>query len=193
MCQEWTEVGLGMARGSSGLWYVTDFGVRDGGPTLVPVNLATIDSTSMIPRPTRAATRIPTNTPTITLTPSITFTPIATFTPSLTSTALPPTATGIVIAISPQPTDGPAPTQTATETATGTATASAPAAIQPDITPLAQVAMLESPVPLQKQSVSDSTSPDSGFSVRSLIPIGIALQVVIIGGLAMNAVVRRKR
>ncbi|NJL35259.1 MAG: hypothetical protein HC893_17160 [Chloroflexaceae bacterium] len=54
----------------------------------------------MRPRPTQRPH--PTLTPSITVTPSITYTPRATFTPTDTFTPLPPTATAIVLAISPQ-------------------------------------------------------------------------------------------
>ncbi|HVO41284.1 MAG TPA: CAP domain-containing protein [Aggregatilineales bacterium] len=171
MCEEWTEIGVASADGINGRWFVTDFGVRDGAPTLAPAN-GQLSATSIIPRPVRPATRVPTDTPTITLTPSITYTPIATFTASSTPTAPPPTGTAIVLAISPQPSDTPV----------------APTAAAANVHP---VAMVQSPLPMETPPAV--ASADTGLTLRSLIPVGIVLQVVIVGGLVLNTVMRRRR
>jgi uncharacterized protein YkwD len=186
MLAEWTEVGIGIVSGPYGKWYTTDFGTQGAGlvqPTAPPGGNSSPGSEptrkSDAPRPTRRpATRAPTFTPTVTYTPSITYTPRPTFTPTATTTGVPPTETAIVLEVSPQ--------SPGEKSSNGQVVAFAPTPIS-GATPVA-VAMVQGfdVVPsTDKASASDT--------IRGLIPLALLLQVLVVGGLIANSVVRRKR
>jgi uncharacterized protein YkwD len=187
MLGDWSEVGIGYADGGEyGRWYTTDFG-NAGRPTLpsegytglnpaaTPNSLGSGSgggAAAVAVAPTRRPR--PTSTPTVTLTPSITYTPLPTLTPTVTLTPAPPTATAIVIQVSPQPTTPPAITETSTSSAVAVALA-------PSAAPT-----LELPPPAD-------LPPQPGSSIRNLIPWAIGLQVLVVGGLAIGAITRRRR
>jgi hypothetical protein len=193
MLAGWTEIGIGIVNGPYGRWYTTDFGDQGAG-LLAPTDPPPTPGTSMpdssaapngtnnanpapkadLPRPTRRPTRAPTLTPTITFTPSITFTPRPTFTPTFTPTGLPPTFTPIVLEVSPPPTS---------------AQSSAPTAMPGAPSP--------SPVAVAMAGAVGANSPPvepaaPGEPVRGLIPWLLALQGIIVGGLVLGSVIRRR-
>jgi hypothetical protein len=164
-----------------GRWYTTVFGNSGLAPR------ATVDPNAspapIRPRATRIPpTRGPTNTPTLTYTPSITYTPRPSFTPTDTPTGRPHTATPIVLEISAQPAENAQPTITLTpEMLTEI----------PTETPVA-VAMLESPPPMETP-IPAMPKPASGDLLRTLIPIAILLQLVVVGGIVVGSLRRRSR
>ncbi len=187
----WTHVGIGIVNGPYGRYYTTLFGAEveaPPAPAIPPVVAAATDApgstpvvtvagaTSAFPRPTRRPTQVPSVTPSITLTPSITFTPLPTLTPSLTPTGRPPTATAIVLEISPQPTDiG----QPAAQAAGTTVLTKPPAVVAMVITPG------EAPLlPAAKAAPGDP--------IRTLLPWVFVLQGVVVAGLVGSAVLRRR-
>lgn len=189
MLGPWTEVGIGVSSGPMGHWYTTDFGEAAGGSS-APANNPSVDTAAnnappnavpaapqkaAVPSgpPTRIPTRAPTLTPTITLTPSMTFTQHATFTPTFTPTGLPPTETAIVIDVSPQPSDTPI--------AEGLLVAMAPTS------GLRDNSAIIAPTGLPPSKV------DSNGGIRSMIPWFISLQALLVGGLVVGSVMRRKR
>ena len=196
MLVEWTEIGIGIVDGPYGRWYTTDFGDQGAGlvqPTSPPpapgagappdTSPANNNATPKpdLPRPTRRpATRAPTSTPTITYTPSITYTPQPTFTPSATPTGLPPTFTPIVMEISPPPSSG----QTSGKVAVAMAVTELPPA--PSSSPVA-VAMADPKLPPSQNAAPPSTDP-----IRSLIPWLLGLQGLVVGGLVVGSVIRRR-
>jgi hypothetical protein len=182
----WTEIGIAVGYGTCcGRWYTTVFGNSGLAPR------ATIDPNAspapVRPRTTRIPpTKGPTATPTVTYTPSITYTPRPSFTPTDTPTGRPPTVTPIVLEISPQPAENAQPTITLTPelpTATFAETATE--------TPVA-VAMIESPPALDKP-ISNSAKSASNDILRTLIPVAIVLQLVIVGGMVVGSLRRRSR
>jgi hypothetical protein len=195
MLADWTEVGIGFTDGGEyGRWYVTVFGNVGraqrpiegftGGPgTVIPggAPVAAAARPAGPPRPTVPPT--PTYTPSMTLTPSLTYTPRPTSTASPTWTAQPPTETPIVLEISPQ---------AVTDTPTAAGEAALPALTA---TPV-EVAMvvtappaLETPPP----AAGGADPVQAGFNVRDLIPWALGLQVVVIGGLVLGGILRRRR
>jgi len=188
----WTHIGIGIVNGPYGRYYTTLFGAEVEAPEVAlipPVVPPATDApgaakpvvtvagaTSAVVRPTRRPTQVPTLTPSITLTPSTTFTPLPSLTPSVTPTGRPPTATAIVLEISPQPTEA---GQPAAQNAGMIVPTKPPAAIAMVVTPG------ESPLPpLAKAAPSDP--------IRSLLPWVFVLQGVVVAGLIANAVLRRK-
>jgi hypothetical protein len=118
----------------------------------------------------------------MTLTPSLTYTPRPTSTASPTWTAAPPTETPIVLEISPQP---------MTETPTAESQAALPTlTVAPvEVAMVVSAPATEAPLP----TVAGSVAAQAGFSVRDLIPWALGLQVVVIGGLVLSALFRRRR
>lgn len=193
MLAEWTEVGIAYADGGQyGRWYVTVFGnmgrqVRvnegftGGAGTAVPGGAAARPAGPVgTPRPTVPPTL--TYTPSMTLTPSLTYTPRPTSTASPTWTAAPPTETPIVLEISPQP---------MTETPTPESQAALPTwtAAPVEVAMVVTAPATEAPPP----TTAGSDPAQAGFNVRDLIPWALGLQVVVIGGLVLNALFRRRR
>jgi hypothetical protein len=171
MLGSWTDIGVGFSSGTYGKWYVVVFG--DNGSAPAPVQRANpadgraaAPPTAAPPRPTRPPTATP--TPTITLTPSHTFTPRATFTPTDTPTFLPATATPILIAISTAAPDSPALTPS-----------------EPSATPQAVAALATAAPP-------ELTSSAPSNPLRLIIPLIIALNALIIGGIALSGRFRRR-
>ncbi|MCC7208927.1 MAG: hypothetical protein IT323_16580 [Anaerolineae bacterium] len=194
MLAEWTEVGIAYTDGGQyGRWYVTVFGnmgreirvgegVTGGAGTAVPGGAPARPPST--PRPTVPPTL--TFTPSVTLTPSLTFTPRPTSTSSPTWTAQPPTETPIVLEISPQPmTETPTP-ESENLNAPPTPTAGPVEAAMVASLPPVEAAPAES-------SANVSAGIGAGFSVRDLIPWALGLQVVVIGGLVLSALFRRRR
>lgn len=180
LSQYWTEIGIGAATGTFGTWYTLDFGdsaaaapaVAQPQPTgAQPVKAA---NATAAPLPTRPR---PTRTPTLTFTPSLTptltvsYTPRFTFTPTYTLTPLPPTPTAIYLQVSPQaPAADPSP---------------APSAVA--------VAAVPTDPPVQTAVAPTADSPSAPpNTLHTLIPLLLGLQVVIIGGLILGAVLRRR-
>ncbi len=194
MLAGWTEIGIGIAQGPYGRWYTTDFGDQGAGlvaPSATPApdgDSAPQGGAAQAPdqpRPTRRPpTRAPTLTPTITYTPSITYTPRATFTPTFTPTGRPPTETPIVLDVSPQPAAGQA---VAFAPTTAAAPGSSPVAVAvADVGNAGgnEAAPVAAP-PATKGNTSDA--------IRGLIPWFLLLQGIIVGGLVVNSVIRRRR
>ncbi|MBX3084650.1 MAG: hypothetical protein KF716_23640 [Anaerolineae bacterium] len=192
MLGDWNEVGIAVAEGSYGRWYTMDFGDNGGGsapPAPAPVNTSSGGQNTAAnggggsapaqpPRPTKPPP--PTATPTITLTPSLTFTPRASFTPLPTGTALPPTETPIMMDLTVAEATATLEPPTATIAATVT---------KPEPTAQA-VAMLPTQETLPSPKAADAASA-SNSPARTVIPIVIGLQLVVVGLLAIRAVLRR--
>ncbi len=173
MLGNWTDIGVGFSVGPYGKWYVIVFGDNGSAPARpqsAPVTNPSGEqrsaggATAARPRPTRPPTATP--TPTITLTPSQTFTPRATFTPTDTPTFLPATATPILIAISTAAPDEPT---------------AAPMAI-------AEIATASPPEPILVAVPERAPSNP----LRALIPLIIALNALIIGGILLSNRFRRR-
>lgn len=181
MLGNWNEVGIGVAEGPRGRWYTMVLG-NNGQPAPQPVNAQPGNAGGGQPansqptriRPTRPPP--PTATPTITLTPSQTFTPRATFTPTSTQTGAPPTETPIVLEVSPPP---------------GTTVAGAPSVASPAHTAVAAVAT--EGVPAVTSAAAPSTVPSAPPNpLRTLIPVLLAVNAVIIGGFFVRHLLRRR-
>ncbi len=167
MLGSWTDIGVGFSSGAYGRWYVVVFGDNGSAPApaqrVTPADRrAAAPSNAALRRPTRPPTATP--TPTITPTPSHTFTPRATFTPTDTPTLLPSTATPILIAISTAAPDSPP---------------------RPSATPQAIAAL--SPAAPPKLASSAPSNP-----LRLVIPLIIALNILLIGGIALSGRFRRR-
>lgn len=180
LSQYWTEIGIGAATGTFGTWYTLDFGdsaaaapaVAQPQPTTGGSQPVKAANSTAAPLPTRPR---PTRTPTLTFTPSLTptltvsYTPRFTFTPTYTLTPLPPTPTAIYLQVSPQaPAADPSPSAVAV------------AAVPTDP---------PGPTAVPPAADSPSASPNA---FHTLIPLLLGLQVVIIGGLILGAVLRRR-
>jgi hypothetical protein len=197
----WTEIGIGFAKGPRGQFYTLVFGnqaqslptpivqptavapPQDAPPPAQPPPGAT--GNTEVPKPAsptrRPPTRAPTATPTLTFTPSITYTPRPSFTPSSTPTALPPTSTAIVLEVSPQA--SPAPTDLSIQaSATLGVTAVAVAAV---------AAVIQDQASHPPAAPQTETTPVS--TIRNLIPWLLGLQVVVGGGLMVSSVFRRRQ
>jgi hypothetical protein len=191
MLSSWTEVGVGIAQGPYGRWYTLDFGRSGAGLAPPPAATAIPASPGANPAanspgrpaakptlpPTRRPTRVPTRTPTITLTPSITYTPRPTFTPSLTPTRPPPTGTPIVLEVTP----GAAVAENLTPGLADTSAPDGSGAHQ-------AVAMLQTAALPPPPAASGP-----GDTIRSLIPWALILQAVVVGGLLVGGIIRRRR
>jgi hypothetical protein len=189
MLGNWTEIGVGFSDGGEyGRWYVVVFG--NGGRAPVQAEGVTganpaagrnaAQPTAAPPRPTRPPTQTP--TPTITLTPSMTYTPRPTFTPTDTPTGIPPTATAILIAISTAAPNAPTPTPLSVATLGETAT---PAAVA------IAVANTDTPPSLPPALAQPESAPPPN-PLRLIIPLIIALNVLIIGGVVLGNLLRRR-
>ncbi len=191
MLSAWTEVGIGIVQGPYGRWYTLDFGRNGAGLAPPPAATAAPASPGANPpandpdrpaarptlAPTRRPTRVPTRTPTITLTPSITYTPRPTFTPSLTPTRPPPTGTPIVLEVTP----GLAIAENLTPGLAGTAAPGA-SEVSRAVAMLATAALPPPPA---------ASGP--GDTIRRLIPWALILQAVVVGGLLVGGIIRRRR
>ncbi len=178
MLAGWTEIGIGIVAGPYGRWYTIVMGTQGAGLVARAAQPDSPAGAARQPAPPRAtrrpATRAPTYTPTATYTPSITYTPRPTFTPTFTPTGLPPTETPIVLEVSPQPTEG-----------------LAAVAFGPTVSPLPEPSAVS--VAMAVDIAPPVTKAPSGEAIRALIPWLLLIQVVIVGGLIANSVVRRKR
>jgi len=168
--QQFNVLGVGIASGTYGHYFTIDFG-GDGSinvaPVLVNNNMATSSTAASnlpaVPLPTHRPR--PTDTPTITFTPSITYTPFPTNTVVLTDMPILPTASAIVLEVSPQ---------AAYVTAYVTATIDTPPTSTP--TPLV-VALLPSPTLMSPISPTASilkTSTDQPSTTPGFVPISVA-------------------
>jgi hypothetical protein len=194
----WTEIGVGFARGPRGRFYTLVFGNQAQSlpaPAVQPTATAPpqdVPATTQppgvvpntdVPKPAsptrRPPTRAPTATPTLTFTPSITYTPRPTLTPSNTPTGLPPTSTAIVLEVSPQV------TSVSTETSMQIATSATSG-----VTAVA-VAALAAKVEPPAAAPQTETTPAS--TIRNLIPWLLGLQVVVGGGLMVSSIIRRRQ
>lgn len=181
MLGNWTDIGVGFSAGTYGRWYVVVFGDNGSAPprpqSAAAVNpaggRAAAQPTAAPPRPTRLPTATP--TPTITLTPSHTFTPRPTFTPTDTPTFLPATETPILIAISTAAPADPTPTP-----------------LDPSATPLIVAAADTVPSPEPMPPMTSTADSLSTSPLRAIIPLIIALNVLIIGGLLLGDRLRRR-
>lgn len=200
----YTEIGIGYAEGAYGRWFTAVFGGRGGGKSIsAPVQpvagggsaAPAAPAATQRPQPTRPPP--PTLTPTDTLTPTNTFTPRPTFTATFTATGIPPTATAIVLEISPQAGFGGVGTEP-----TGIAFEASPTAslVPPSPTSEAAVVTASPPLGVALISTSDASpaveSPEAAGNhnpLRTLIPILIVVQGVIVGGLVLSGMFRRKR
>jgi hypothetical protein len=191
----WTEIGIGFAKGPRGRFYTLVFGNQAQSlpaPVVQPTvaappqdaQVATqppgVVANTDVPKPAsptrRPPTRAPTATPTLTFTPSITYTPRPSFTPSNTPTGLPPTSTAIVLEVSPQ-------------VSSASVKTSSQASATPGVTAVAaaaMVAMVEPPAAPQSETTPANT-------IRNLIPWLLGLQVVVGGGLMVSSIFRRKQ
>ncbi|GAB4554809.1 MAG: hypothetical protein OHK0023_25380 [Anaerolineae bacterium] len=200
MLGNWTEVGVAYADGGAyGKWFVVVFGnpgreapaseccsgqASSGGGT--GSGSAGSAANPPAPRPTQRPR--PTSTPTITYTPSITYTPRATFTPTDTPTLLPASPTALVIDITPQAdfltpsvTSDSAIAPTLPPTAAQTLTA----------TPAAIALVATAPPNPPTQAITAESAPSN--PLRTLIPVILAANVVIIGSLVLSGAIRRRR
>lgn len=188
MLGNWNEVGIAVAVGSYGRWYTIVFGESGGGsappvvnpPAADPVN-ASGGGAPVAQPPRRTLPPRPTNTPTITLTPSMTFTPRASFTPLPTLTMRPPSATPIVMeVVPPDATEKPPlPTETPAPSLTPPAVAFVATAVIAEATPAVSGAAPPAP-------------PVSNDTLRTLIPVFMVAQLVLIVGLAIRTALRRR-
>jgi Cysteine-rich secretory protein family len=197
MLGNWTEIGIGFADGDGyGRWYVTVFGNAGRAPVFDPEgpnrNMAPGGSAPGAPpaAPPRATRKpLPTSTPTITLTPSITYTPRPSFTPTNTQTSQPATPTAISLEVSPQ--------------AEFLATASATVSLTLTASPITAVAALNTAPPQNTQAgliiaPTVSNTPATNESsppnpARLIIPLLIALNGLLIGGLILRAAIKAMR
>lgn len=196
MLSDWTEIGIGFADGGQyGRWYTTLFGNLNRAPAAseghTGVNPAaaasgstgaTGNAVAAGPRPTRRP--LPTDTPTITYTPSITYTPRPTFTPTDTSTPAPPTATAILLEISPQPGMG-------NDLSGGGQPPAGPDTLTPAI-----VAALSTPAAQQAGSgalEAQVSQPSASNPLRTVLPLAILVQGMVIAGLVIGGIFRRRR
>lgn len=198
MLGNWTEVGIAMANGGEyGRWYVVVFGNPGRaappaeGVTGVNPNATANPNPPRIAQATRPRPTLTpsiTFTPTLTLTPSMTFTPRATFTPTDTPTLIPATPTPFIVEVTPQ--GAVAPTQTAPPPSPTVELSATP----PPATAIALVApptaiLAASPVPPSATTGEAGGNPNL---IRSLIPVALVLQVLIIGGFIVRGVLRRR-
>jgi hypothetical protein len=191
MLGNWTEVGIAVANGGEyGRWYVVVFGnpgraappaegVTGTNPNATPIPNQNRVAQATRPRPT--LTPSITFTPTLTLTPSMTFTPRATFTPTDTPTLIPATPTPFIVEVTPQ--GAVAPSQTAP-----------PPSQPPPTTAVALAAplptlLVASPAPPAATTGEAGGNPNL---LRSLIPVALVLQAVILGGIVVRGVLRRR-
>ena len=213
-----SEVGIGIGSGPYGHFFTTDFGDRGGAssapPSPVPnaanppgaLNIAAnVLNVLAPPRPTRRpATALPTSTPAPTLTPSETFTPLPTHTDTPTATLEPPTSTAIVIALSPQVSQGVqssqvtvVPSAQPSDVPTDRVAVLPVTAVIPSGTPVA-VALLSTAVTMIPPSgtptalvtmasptVTQPPPPTPENPVRTLLPFAIGLPVVMLGGFVL--------
>jgi hypothetical protein len=213
----YTEIGIGIARGTRGTFYTLNFGGGGGAaPAQPPAAAPSGNNEGDEPAPpVRAGTRpptrrplpsaIPTNTPGPSLTPSQTFTAI----PSKAVTDAPqsqPTETPIIFEIA---TDAPSPIPAVTLTGTKIAAAFTltplPSMIPPTPAAIADNSTngaMNSPIPTAIPTITavmntptEATTPpepstaggSSGSDpIRTLIPLAIGLQVIILGGVALR-------
>jgi hypothetical protein len=177
----WTEIGLGYSDGGEyGKWYVLVFGnagrapAPAEAPAAPPANAS--GSGESAPPVRAAPTRPPppTATPTVTFTPSITYTPRATFTPTHTATFQPPTATAIVLAVTPQ-------------RVAALPTAPSMSTLPPAVEVAPTLSLPAAPPPRALDS------GEEGLTLRQLIPWLLGLQALVIGSMAFSAIMRRRR
>jgi Cysteine-rich secretory protein family len=190
MLGDWNEVGIAVGQGSYGRWYTMVFGNNGQAaapPAPAPVSAGGGEPTrrasvvAQPPRPTQPPP--PTATPTITYTPSITFTPRASYTPLPTTTWFPASATPIVI-------DLVVGDATAVPV-TPTAESAPPSSTAPSTVPtVPAVAVLPTLDPLPSAPITNP-APEADTPLRTLIPILLAAQALLIGGLALRAAWRR--
>lgn len=201
----YTEIGIGYAEGAYGRWFTAVFGGRGGGKSIsVPVQPVSgggsagpaAPAATQRPQPTRPPP--PTLTPTDTLTPTNSFTPRPTFTATFTATGIPPTATAIVLEISPQAGfDGSTTSEPTIIALEASATASS---VSPSLTSEGAVSTVLSATGVALINTPDASSiterPETAGvhnPLRTLIPLLIIIQGVIVGGLVLSGMFRRKR
>ena len=197
-------VGIGIASGPYGHFFTLDFG-GDGGQNVAPVpanppaNVQSNAAASVPPAapiPTRRPR--PTDTPTITFTPTITYTPLPTNTPAPTDSPIPPTATAIILEVSPQaaigdsaviavsPTGTPAPLRVAI---IASAVPVSPISVTSTAVPGQSAAAYVSPItstPINDTQATHATAGGNNNTFGMLIVAGIGLQGLIIAGFVVR-------
>jgi hypothetical protein len=188
MLGNWNEIGIAVAEGSYGRWYTMVFGDSGGGSAPPAINPPPTDSMNAtgggapaVQPPRRTAPPRPTNTPTITLTPSMTFTPRASFTPLPTITFRPASATPIVMEVVPP---------NATEKPQPPTTTPTPSIMAPAVAIVATIGIAEATPAVS--GAAAPASPMSNDTLRTLLPVFMVAQLVLIVGLAIRAALRRR-
>lgn len=211
--QSYTEIGIGVARGSYGAFYTLNFGGGAGAappqPVVPPSQQGGGQTAPVARQATRAPTRrplptaIPTNTPGPSLTPSQTFTPIPSKPPTETPVVAPTetpiifelNVTDIPVAEKIAPTEKVAPTVTPTTQKTAVKVAALSTGMSyptemytlsptpfPTMIPVSQAA----PLKLDGAAIGATNTAGGSDPVRSLIPIAIAIQAIILGAVVLR-------